>query len=103
MQQEGARYVGFISSVFNGLNVSDMERRWDLNIENHPMLVKGKHLYIAYLPEGGTITIPELADDMNYQWFNPILGNSTRINPTYGATGFTAPEMRPYILVVTRK
>ncbi|WP_044117638.1 apiosidase-like domain-containing protein [Alkaliflexus imshenetskii] len=102
MKQDGANYVGLISRVFNDLNVRDIERRWDLNIENHPMLVKGKHLYIAYLPQGGVITIPQLADDMNYKWFNPVTGLFTNLNPTFGTISFTAPEIKPYVLVITR-
>jgi hypothetical protein len=102
MKMEGARYVGFVGKAFEGIDFTDMERRWDLNEEQLPMLAKQGLFYACYLPEGGTVTINELALNMNYRWFDPKKGEFDVSKQTNGEKSFTAPDDNPWVLILSK-
>lgn len=74
MQFEGAKYVGAVSRAFEGFDFTDMERRWDLSSDGHPLLAKEGKFYISYLNPGQSITINSIPRSLSYSWFDPVKG-----------------------------
>ncbi len=97
---EGSRYVGAIASAFEGLDVTDIERRWDLAEGGAPLLAKPGALYVAYMPEGGTITIPTAPEGLPTRWFDPKQGEFREGGVSPAGGRFAAPDARPWVLLV---
>lgn len=99
MQMEGSTYVGLVGKILSGLDVTDIEKRWDLT-SGQPLLAKEGELYIAYLNEGGNITISGDLSGLSYQWVNPKTGKSQGKQTISGPSTFTAPDKNPWVLIV---
>lgn len=100
MQLEGSKYVGLIDKVLGDLDVTDIEKRWDL-ANGKPLLAKEGNLYISYLNEGGEISIKGVPEDFNYSWVNPKTGIPKQIGKVTGNT-FMAPDENPWVLILER-
>jgi hypothetical protein len=99
---KGADYIGYFSNLFAKIDFTDMERNWERNKEKHPMLHKGNQLFIAYMENGGKLTIPDLDDGMYYFWFNPRNGECSEKMELAGAVEFTAPDVNPWVFVLQK-
>jgi hypothetical protein len=97
---EGSTYVGAVARAFQGFDSTDMARRWDLAEGKTPLLAKPGAFYVAYLPEGGVITIPTAPAGLPYYWFDARAGafSGEGIVPPGGR--FTTPDTRPWVLLV---
>ncbi len=97
---EGGRYVGAIARAFRGFESTDMERRWDLAEGNKPLLAKPGTFYVAYLPEGGGITIPTAPAGLPYYWFDARAGVFSGEGVVPAGGRFTAPDSKPWVLFI---
>ena len=97
---EGSTYVGLLAKGLEGLDLSDIEKRWDLTVGNKPLLAKEGSLYISYLNEGGSISIPSLSENLLYHWFNPKSGERTKARPTRNSQEFVSPDDNPWVLII---
>ncbi|MFT4568469.1 MAG: hypothetical protein ACI9FN_003438 [Saprospiraceae bacterium] len=100
LDMEGSNYVGYISKAFSGYDISDMERRWDLSVEGHPLLAKEESFYISYLNEGGTITIKGIPAGLFYRWFDPKTGKDQRSGVSESDGTFVSPSSQPWVLII---
>jgi hypothetical protein len=98
LQMAGATYTGNIGKILKGLDVSDIEKRWDL-ANGKPLLAKEGELYISYLNEGGAIEITNLPDHLSYRWINPKDGEVLYMGESILNT-FKAPDKNPWVLVI---
>ncbi len=98
MQMDGSKYVGLVGKILNGLDIADIEKRWDL-ANGKPLLIKKGQLYISYLKVGGEITIQNLPDNLNYSWIDPKTGIPKQIGKVTGDT-FIAPDENPWVLLL---
>ena len=98
MMQEGSDYVGLLGTILNGLDLTDIEKRWDL-AGGKPLLARPARLYIAYLNEGGRINIRGVPTRLSYRWINPKTGEVAAAGPVRGNI-FEAPSRDPWVLVV---
>ncbi len=98
---EGSKYVGFFGQILNGFDITDIEKRPDLSNSELLLANPGK-LYICYLPDGGSVTIPGVVQNVSYTWYDPKTGR--RENPllTLGET-FITPDDNPWVLVIGEK
>ncbi|MGI9550109.1 MAG: DUF4038 domain-containing protein, partial [Aurantibacter sp.] len=97
MQMEGSTYVGLVGKILEGINMTDIEKRWDL-ADGKPLLAK-RDLYIAYLNDGGEITVKDLPSDLNYSWIDPRTGEPAQIGKVT-ANSFRAPDKNPWVLII---
>ncbi len=100
---EGGQYVGAIARAFAGFDSTDLERRWDLSEGNRPLLAKPGTLYVAYLPEGGTITIPTAPVGLPFAWFDARAGEFNGEGVADAGGRFDAPDDRPWVLFVGKR
>lgn len=98
LQMTGATYTGTIGKILKGVDVSDIEKRWDLTNGN-PLLAKEGKLYISYLNDGGTIEIRDLPKHLSCRWINPKDGDVILIGKSILNT-FEAPDKNPWVLVI---
>ncbi|MFK7813584.1 MAG: DUF4038 domain-containing protein [Maribacter sp.] len=98
MQMEGSKYVGIIGKILKGLDLSDIEKQWDL-ANNKPLLAKEGELYISYLNSGGEIEIENLNDALNYSWINPKTGNIKQLGKVT-SNKLKAPDENPWVLII---
>ena len=97
---EGSTYVGAIARAFRGFDTTDMERRWDLAEGNRPLLAKPGAFYVAYLSEGGDITIPTAPAGLPFYWFDARAGEFRGEGIVAAGGRFRAPDDRPWVLLV---
>ena len=64
-----------------------------------PLLAKEKTIYIAYLNNGGKITIKDVPSRLTYSWINPKNGNLKAIGKVTSEE-FTAPDSNPWALII---
>jgi hypothetical protein len=100
---EGSKYVGLVSRAFEGLDFTDIEKRWDLAEGNKPLLATEGILYIAYLENGGELIIKQLPAELPYNWFNPMTGEFIKIGLTGTVKIFKAPDKNPWVLIIGKK
>lgn len=98
MKMEGSKYVGLIGKILKGLDLTDIEKLWDL-ADDQPLLAKEGKLYISYLNEGGEITIKDLPTNLNYHWVDPKTGEPKQIEKVTG-NSFKAPDENPWVLII---
>ena len=101
MDLEGSTYVGLLGKILDGFDITDIERRHDM-AGGALFLAKPGKLYIAYLPEGGTITIPGVTQNISYAWFNPKTGRRENPLMTLGET-FITPTDDPWVMIIGEK
>jgi hypothetical protein len=97
---EGSKYVGFVSKAFQYFDFTDMEKRFDLTEGNKPLLAKEGTFYIAYLAEGGAITIRNIPASLPHHWFNPKTGAFVNVGTSRQENTFIAPDSNPWVLIV---
>jgi len=103
LKMEGARYVGQMAKILEGLALADLEKRWDLTAGKQPLLAKEGALYISYLENGGTISIEGLPGDIPYQWVNPKTGEVAAKSETSAGVPLAAPDNQgPWVLIVAQ-
>jgi len=98
MQMEGSKYVGLVGKILGELDMTDIEKRWDL-ADGKPLLAKEGKLYISYLNECGEIAIKNLPANLTYTWINPKTGNPRQIGKVTGHE-FNAPDENPWVLII---
>lgn len=98
LQMEGSKYVGIIGVILKGLDLTNIEKRWDL-ADGMPLLAKEGELYISYLNTGGEIEIENLNDALNYSWINPKSGELKKIGKVTSKK-FKAPDENPWVLII---
>ncbi|MBD0779754.1 DUF4038 domain-containing protein [Maribacter sp. ANRC-HE7] len=100
LQLEGATYVGLVGEITKHLDITDIEKRWDL-ADGKPLLAKEGELYISYLGNGGELTIMDLPKNLDYTWINPKNGLPKQMGKvTHG--NFKAPDDNPWVLVIKK-
>lgn len=99
LEMEGAVYVGLVAKILEGLDIADIEKRWDLS-NNKPLLAKEGKLYISYLNEGGHIRINNLNTySLNYSWVNPKTG-AVKTTGEISSEELKAPNENPWVLLI---
>ncbi|MGI9551791.1 MAG: DUF4038 domain-containing protein [Aurantibacter sp.] len=98
MRMEGSTYVGLVGKILEGINMSDIEKRWDLS-DGKPLLAKEGRLYISYLNKGGEIAIKGIPSDLNYSWIDPRTGEPAQMGKIT-ANSFRAPDKNPWVLII---
>ncbi len=98
LKLKGSEYVGLVGKILHGLDITDIQKRWDLT-NGKPLLAKEGLLYISYLNEGGEIQIPNVPDTLNYRWVNPKTGNVKQFGKATKTT-FKAPSKNPWVLII---
>ena len=100
MQMEGSKYVGLMGKILKGLDVIDIEKKWDW-AEGKPLLAQQGRLYISYLNEGGQIRLPDHASGLTGKWVNPKTGKEG-ISFEVTESLLVAPDKEPWVLIVTK-
>ena len=100
---EGSTYVGAIARAFRGFDSTDIERRWDLAEGRKPLLAKPGALYVAYLPDGGSITIPTAPAGLPLHWFDPKAGEFRGEGVVTAGGRFVAPDRNPWVLFIGQR
>ncbi|MGB5273310.1 MAG: DUF4038 domain-containing protein [Flavobacteriaceae bacterium] len=100
MALEGSKYVGLVGKILDGVDMADIEKRWDL-ANGRPLLAKEGEIYLAYLPNGGEIDINDLPKDLNYHWIDPRTGDPKKLGKVT-AGHFEAPDQNPWVLLIVR-
>lgn len=81
---EGARYVGLITHILDGLPLADGVPNWQVTLGRRGLLVPGK-LYIGYTDEGGPLMLFDEQVPRRYRVVDPrtgeILGHGVRASP----------------------
>ncbi|MEM9142710.1 MAG: DUF4038 domain-containing protein [Bacteroidota bacterium] len=98
MQIEGSQYVGLIGKILKGIDLKDIEKRWDL-AQGRPLLAKEGECYIAYLGNGGRIRISKVPKNLEYRWVNPKTGE-TKSSGKVTKTSFRGPDDSPWVLII---
>jgi hypothetical protein len=98
MDMEGSTYAGLVGKVLSKVDLTDIEKRWDL-ANGKPLLAKENECYVSYLNEGGTIEISGLPVGLYYRWVDPKTGNTFKEGKTSGAS-FKAPTKNPWVLII---
>ncbi|WP_422082796.1 DUF4038 domain-containing protein [Ulvibacterium sp.] len=101
LKLKGSEYVGRVGKILHGLDMTDIQKRWDL-ANGKPLLAKEGQLYISYLNEGGEIQIPDVPSTLNYRWVDPKTGVIKQLGKATKTT-FKAPSKDPWILIITRE
>ena len=100
LQLQGSSYVGLLGQITKNLDIKDIEKRWDL-AEGRPLLAKEGELYIAYLRNGGELTIKGLPENLDYIWINPKTGLPKQMGKAT-KENFKAPDFSPWVLVIKK-
>lgn len=100
---EGGKYVGMISTVFDGYDFADMQKRPDLISGSKFLLAKEGAFYITFLESGGEIKIKGVPAGLPFRWFNPVTSEFTQEGKTTSDIKFTAPDNRPWVLVIGKR
>lgn len=98
MKQEGSRYVGFVSKALGGYPTTDLKKRPDLS--DQPLLAHAGRFYVAYLNEGGKISISGVPAGLPLRWFDPKNGTFEAEMTTDGNESFEAPNGNPWVLLI---
>lgn len=95
---EGSKYVGLVGKILREIDMTDIEKRWDL-ADGQPLLAKEGKLYLSFLQKGGAITIKNLPQNLNYSWKNPKTGK-TEVSGITKKETFKAPDKNPWVLLI---
>ena len=99
MRLEGSKYVGLVGKILGEIDMTDIEKRWDL-ANGEPLLAKEGSLYLSFLPNGGAITIENLPKNLNYRWINPKTGD-TKLSGIGREKTFKAPDENAWVLLIS--
>lgn len=99
LELEGSEFVGLVGKILHGLDMTDIQKRWEL-ANGKPLLAKEGELYVSYLNEGGEIKIPNVPNTLNYRWVDPKTGSMKQMGKAT-KTSFKAPNENPWVLIVT--
>ncbi len=100
MEMEGSVYAGMPGKILSDIDMTNIERRWDL-ADGNPLLAKPGSLYISFLKDGGSIEIKTLPAGLDYKWINPKNG-VVAASGTTKKVRFTAPDSNPWVLLIGR-
>lgn len=98
---EGSTYVGIFGKILDGFDITDIEVRHDM-AGGALFLAKPGQLYIGYLPNGGTIQIPGVTQNVSYAWYNPMTGKRENPLMALGET-FISPTDDPWVIIIGEK
>jgi hypothetical protein len=100
LYMEGSVYAGMIGKILSSIDMTNIEKRWDL-AGGKPLLAKPGSLYISYLKEGGEIEIKSLPKRKGLQfiWTNPKNGQVVNFGAA-NLTKFHAPDNNPWVLII---
>jgi hypothetical protein len=101
IQLPGADYVGFLGKALSGIDITDIEKRFDL-AQGNRCLAKPGELYIVYLPEGGEMAIADLPENLTFKWFDPVKGEFFAEGQTSVNQQFSAIIGKPSVLIVSK-
>jgi len=98
----GSTYVGYVGKALRGIDMVDIERI------KRPgggyFLMKEGKTAVAYLEQGGDITIEGLAKGLPYEWFNPQTGQVVSKDHTVSdPQNFSAPDTNPWVLIAGKR
>lgn len=99
LDMEGSRYVGLVGKILQGLDLADIEKRWDLSGGETPLLAHPGRLYLAYLPQGGEIAIKGLPQGLPFRWVNPQSGEVAAEGNTQTDTLEAPNDLQPWVLI----
>jgi hypothetical protein len=71
---EGARYVGLLARMLDGLPFADMEPNWEVTLGRRGLLVPGR-LFIAYTEDGGPLMVFGDQVPRHYRVLDPRTGD----------------------------
>jgi hypothetical protein len=71
---EGARYVGLLARMLDGLPFADMEPNWEVTLGRRGLLVPGR-LFIAYTEDGGPLMVFGDQVPRRYRVLDPRTGD----------------------------
>jgi hypothetical protein len=95
---KGAEYVGLMHKALEGVDLTDIEKLPPPAGLEFPLLVKPGKTYLAWLPEGGEVTIEDLPEEMPQRWFNAKTGG---FKPAVADGGrFVSPDDDPWVLII---
>lgn len=100
MEMEGSVYAGMPGKILSDIDMTNIERRWDL-ADGKPLLAKPGSLYISFLKDGGSIEIKTLPAGLDYKWINPKNGAVAASGSTKKVR-FSAPDSNPWVLLIGR-
>ena len=95
---EGSTYVGLIGKILGNIDMSRIEKRWDL-ADGKPLLADEGRLYLTYFQKGGAVTIKNLPKNLNYSWINPKTG-IPKLKGIASENTFKAPDESPWVLLI---
>ena len=98
-EMEGTHYVGLVGRLLKGLDLTDIERRWDL-AAGKPLLAREGDLYVAYLSDGGEVEIEGVPGRLSSRWMDPRTGE-VRTGTAANNGRYSAPDRRPWVLVLS--
>jgi hypothetical protein len=98
---EGSKFMGYFANILRGYDITDIERSHDL-AEGKLLLSHPGKLYICYLPEGGTVNIKGVEQNIAYKWYDPRTGEAQWQLMTLGES-FEAPDNNPWVLIIGEK
>jgi hypothetical protein len=97
---DGSRYVGYVRKALEGLDITDIKKRPDLAGGKRCLAKPGK-VYIAYMNDGGSITLEKLKEGLPYRWFDPKAGQFRKNGKVSSQKHtFQAPGNVPWVLIV---
>lgn len=96
---EGAEHVGLMSKALDGVDLTDIQKLPPPAGLEFPLLVKTGKTYLAWLPEGGEVTMNELPNGMLQRWFNAKTGD---FEPAVAEDAiFVSPDDSPWALIIS--
>ena len=98
MAMEGSGYVGLVGKILKGLDMTDIEKRWDL-ADGNPLLMREGELYIAYAANGSQIYVRGVPKGMVFRWVNPKTGEVEAFGKVNDGS-FQAPSPEPWVLII---
>ena len=101
MDMEGSTYVGLVGRILEGLDLTDIEKRWEW-ANGQPLLAKRGELYISYTAEGDLIQLPKDVIGMQLSWVNPKTGKELSSKKIVDNTTIKAPDQQPWVLIIQK-
>lgn len=98
LEMEGSTYVGLVGQILEGLDLTDIEKRWDL-AGGKPLLARPGAVYLAFVQDGEPLRISSVPTNFTFRWVNPKNGAIHSDGRTTNNT-FTPPDGDPWVLII---
>lgn len=96
----GAEYVGLMSKALEGVDMTDIRKLPAPAGLEFPLLVKPDKTYLAWLPQGGEVSLTGIPKGMRQRWFNAKTGD---FKPAVANDGlFVSPDDSPWVLIISQ-